>query len=347
MSTCLSRSFSPHSNSTVAAAMCNQNLRDKGLILAASRLLKIHPRNVCRGITDRKRLQELTGTGWVSATRAEYRNKIGSAVDRVISDWLHTDFPTRADNYRKRMVKIWWLDEATGERKYILHPGREFRHNIQTTFALLSGRNKHGEEILVFDVQPEWDEVIELTKTPARPNGIKGDPRIISRNKCKCMCKAKTSQCSCPACSHYVENCDVRDRRFAYRTVTANECTLCTGDCKSGMWRTFTSSVVKYRSTMMCAPEIVDWIPDVDKDTGEEMTTSSPLRMHRKKCYFGTCNHCGYTHKQTTRTHTQTNHSHAHTNKPPVPHAIYINKTNPSHIRPTCTQLLYIATNTT
>ena len=190
-------------------------------------------------------MEELQGTGWVRATKAEYRNKIGSAVDRVVSDWMHTDFPTRADNYRKRTVKVWWYDETTGERKYVLHPGRELRHNIQTTFALLSGRNKYGEEIPGFDAQPEWAEVIEHTTTAARPNGIKGNPKIISRNLC--MCKAKTSQCSCPACSHYVENCDVRDRRFAYRTVaTNNECTLCTGDCKSGLWRTFTSSATNH-----------------------------------------------------------------------------------------------------
>ena len=96
---------------------------------------------------------------------------------------------------------------------HVLHPGREMRHDINTTFALLSGRDKRGEKIEGFSAQPEWKEIIRLTTTSKRQEGIKGSPKIVSRNMCVCMSHAKTSQCSCPYCCHYVENADVRQRR--------------------------------------------------------------------------------------------------------------------------------------
>ena len=83
-----------------------------------------------------------------------------------------------------------------------MHPGRELRFNMETTFALLSGRDKKGNRIPGFTPQTEWKEVVRLTCTEARPEGIKGNVSLITQNLCRCMKKSKTSQCSCPQCSH-------------------------------------------------------------------------------------------------------------------------------------------------
>ena len=56
-------------------------------------------------------MDEAPDTGWVQVGQKEYRNKIGSQAHNIIREWLYSDFPTRTDNYRKRMVKVWWVTD--------------------------------------------------------------------------------------------------------------------------------------------------------------------------------------------------------------------------------------------
>ena len=288
------------------AAVSGDNLRQKSLICAAARVLRVHPRVVSRGILNRKKLDEAPGTGYVKATRAKYRNAISDQAGEKIKDWMHSSRATRIDNYRKKLVKIYFIDPDTGDRAYVEHPARELLFPKKTLWTLFSGTDIKCEPVPGIESSIEWREVKRMTRTKRRPNGIKGGPHLMTKYSCPCIYDAARSQCSCPYCSHFIESAHVRTQKEMHRgrppvigPPRPPSCRRCNGDCNqlNSLWRTFLEDPIGKRDKLFCAPKVIAKLQLIDPDSGLLLDEEKTFSLYNKDCMHHKCADCGWNNR--------------------------------------------------
>lgn len=278
-------------------------------------LQNIHPRAIRRGVADRIKLEEAPGSGFVQCDRKTYRNKMCDQVWAIIDDFLHSDIASRQDNYRKRKVVLTLpADPDTGETSYCIHWQRELRRNWKSLFVLLTGMDTDGNPVAGLEPLSWWKQIVRLTTTPTRPNGIKGSYRMLSQRACKCLVGACISQCSCPHCTTFLENLDHRHlaSQFGWRKTAVcvpvpgdaarsetDKCVQCGGECHdpSGPWKQMSGGLIPFLTHMLCKPVAIPnvRVNNYDPTTGLELPgDSAPVMIINKKCWLGECSKCGW-----------------------------------------------------
>ena len=91
-----------------------------------------------------------------------------------------------------------------------------------------------------------WKQIVRLTTTAKKPNGIIGSFRLLSKSACPSLVGACISQCSCPHCTTFLENLDHRHvaSQCGWRKTSVcvpvpvdvdisqtSKCSACGGDC--------------------------------------------------------------------------------------------------------------------
>ena len=129
----------------------------------------------------------------------------------ILDEYLHSDYASRPDNYRKRRYVLSLPpDPVTGEVQYCIHFARELRGNWKTLWILLTGKDLNNVSVEGLQPLRYWIRIVEITKTPERPLGIIGSPKMLSTMACRCFHHQAISQCSCPHCTQFLENLDHR-----------------------------------------------------------------------------------------------------------------------------------------
>ena len=268
---------------------------EQKLVSAAARILNVHPRVVSRGIRDRRSLDEAPGTGYVKATRSMYRNAISNQAGGKITDWMHSHQATRVDNYRKHLTKVYFMDDR-GNRAYVEHPAREMLFNLKTLWTLFSGTDSKCRPVHGFEPSSEWQEVRRMTRTPKRPDGIKGGPHLLTRYSCPCINRPKRSQCSCPYCSHFLETAHVITQTNWSRTSGPTPCDRCGRQChrSDSLFRTFLENPIEHRTKMFCAPTEIARLNLIEPESGLLLDDVKIFNLHPKNCMHHKCTHCGW-----------------------------------------------------
>ena len=292
---------------TVLAACAGPNLVESRIQTKAASVLQVHFRNIKRGVQDRRKLEEEPGSGYVMCTRKTYRNKMPDKVWSILDDFLHSDLASRQDNYRKRKVVLSLPpDPDTGDVPYCVHWQRELRSNWKTLFVLLTGRDVNNNRIEGMEPSSWWKQIIKLTTTEKRPHGIKGSPAMLKKKACRCLAGACISQCSCPHCTHFLENLDHRHLAVhcGWRKVKpgVGECKECGGACHDpkGAWLNMSGGLVPFITNMLCPAVPVPgvYVRSVDPLTGLEIPGEvAPVKMIRKECWLGRCKDCGWNNR--------------------------------------------------
>ena len=222
----------------------------------------------------------------------------------ILDSYLHSDIASRQDNYRKRKVILTLPpDPETGIVEYCVHWLRELRGNWNTLWILLTGTDINANPIEGMEPSHWWKQIIQLTTTALRPNGIKGSPRMLSKYACRCLAHACISQCSCPHCTTFLENLDHRHRSllggWRGRGDKKKQCSKCGGHCNDpkGLWQSMGAGLINFLRALLCPPVPVPgiFVVDVDPLTGFEIPGSrQPIKMIRRKCWLGKCEKCGW-----------------------------------------------------
>lgn len=216
---------------------------------------------------------------------------------------IHTMNSFFAITYIHQHVISLPADPTTGEVVYCVHWGRELRSNFKTLWVLLTGKDVNHEPVAGMQPAETWKQIIRLTTTPKRPEGIKGSPDMLSKNCCNCFVHAAISQCSCPHCTTFLENLDHRHLavRCGWRKLKpgVGECTECGGAChdQKGVWLNMSGGLVPFISKMLCPAEPLPgvFVRSIDPNTGLEIPGElRPVKMIRKECWLGTCKDCGW-----------------------------------------------------
>ena len=185
-----------------------------------------------------------------------------------------------------------------------MHWQRELRSNWKTLWVLLTGRDVHGERVAGMSESPWWKQIIQLTATQKRPDGIKGSPKLLSRNKCRCLAAACISQCSCPHCTTFLENLDHRNlaTQCGWRMQPGAECDECGGGCRDpdGAWQSMSRGLVSFTNALLCpavpVPGVV--LNTVDPLTGLEVEGDvAEIKMIPRACWYGQCSKCGWNNR--------------------------------------------------
>ena len=194
-------------------------------------------------------------------------------------------------------------DPETGVVEYCVHWQRELRSNWKTLWVLLSGTDTTGNPVAGMEPSSWWKQIKTLTTTDKRPNGIKGSPKMLSKNACACLAGGCISQCSCPHCTTFLENLDHRHLavRSGWRKQEGDvgECTECGGECHDphGTWMSMSGGLLPFLRKLLCPPQSIPgvFVNDVDPLTGFEIPgTSRPVKMIPRKCWLGKCHKCGW-----------------------------------------------------
>lgn len=196
-------------------------------------------------------------------------------------------------------------DPVTGEIQYCTHWQRELRGNWERLWVILTGKDIHGNPVAGLEPTHWWKQIIELTKTPRRPHGIKGSPKLLSKRACPCLAHAVISQCSCPHCTTFLENLDHRHLavqcgwRRGLDRQRHGECRECGGECRdpNGTWRKMSAGLTQFTQSLLCPPVTIDGISvnAIDPLTGMEIPGDQiPLKMIKRECWLGLCPHCGW-----------------------------------------------------
>ena len=182
-----------------------------------------------------------------------------------------------------------------------MHWQRELRSNWQTLFVLLTGTDIKGNPVAGMAPSTWWEQIVQLTKTEKKPFGIKGSPRLLSKNACRCLAAACISQCSCPHCTTFLENLDHRNLavQCGWRSSGGDECEECGGGCNDpqGAWLTMGKGLIEFTKKILCPPVKIPgiFVNSVDPLTGFEIPGSStPLKLVPRKCWLGQCDRCGW-----------------------------------------------------
>ena len=266
-------------------------------------------------MTDRIKLEEAPGSGFVQCDRNTYRNKMCDQVWAILDDFLHSDVASRQDNYRKRKVVLTLpADPGTGETNYCIHWQRELRRNWKSLYVLLTGMDTDGNPVNGLEATSWWKQIVRLTRTPTRPNGIKGSYQMLSKRACPCLVGACVSQCSCPHCTTFLENMDHRHlaSQCGWRrksvcvpvprdadTSETEECVQCGGDCRdpNHPWKKMSGGLIPFLRQMLCEPVAIPnvRVNNYDPTTGLELPDdSAPVMIIKKECWLGKCSKCGW-----------------------------------------------------
>ena len=121
----------------------------------------------------------------------------------AISEWMHSSECSCIDNTSRipSIVDLGVCPE-TGARVYDLHDRRELLYDDNETIDILTGRNR-VDKSKSSPPHAVWQEITRSTKTPARPNGIKGSTKLVREWKYSCMKKMRASICSCTICERF------------------------------------------------------------------------------------------------------------------------------------------------
>ena len=222
----------------------------------------------------------------------------------ILDEFLHSDLASRPDNYRKRKVVLSLPPEpVSGVVEYCIHWQRELRRNWQSLWVLLTGTDVHCKPVEGLEPSHWWKQIIELTRSPKRPHGIKGSPKLLSRRACPCLAGACISQCSCPHCTTFLENLDHRHLAvqcgWRRRKAGDGECLECGGNChdRNGAWLQMSNGVQSFAKSVLCPPVAVKglFLAAVDPRTGLEIPGQQiPIKMIRRRCWLGNCPDCGW-----------------------------------------------------
>ena len=293
------------------------DVRSLKLARAMGRLFGIRSRRV-QQIADLKKYSmgdDLAIRHWVVKPRGTYCNKIPNKVDKIIFKLLHSDMFSRIDNNNKSPKHIYTgIVDKDGRREYELHDKRVLRGDPSFLWRLLTGTTRMGEDMGEDAVEPmaEWLEIVRLTTTESRPNGIKGSAKLIARNLCPCLRKNSIARCVCTKCWTYEMNLSLYDskrkglwaaRKSSYSSEAATKCNCKNGACKEGSaYRVFSRDVLATSAAFMCSRKEIPGmgLPSIDFNTGREngAETVATVMMHDKKCHRvdGTtpCSKCGW-----------------------------------------------------
>ena len=235
----------------------------------------------------------------------------------LIDEFLHSDLASRQDNFRKRKVILTLpADLETGEEQYCVHWQRELRRNWKSLFVLLSGIDTQGNPVPGLEPTSWWKQIVQLTKTPKRPNGIIGSYHLLTKRPCPCLVGACISQCSCPHCTTFLENLDHRHlaSRCGWRktavcvpvplsvgedTPENATCNKCGGECqdRNGTWAKMSGGLFPFLTHMLCPPVVIPNIilNNIDPITGLEIPgDNAEVTIIPKKCWLGECSKCGW-----------------------------------------------------
>lgn len=193
-------------------------------------------------------------------------------------------------------------DPQTGEVQYCVHWQRELRSNWKTLWVLLTGKDTNGQQVEGLEPTLWWKQIIDLTRTAKRPNGIVGSQKLLSRKACPCLAGACISQCSCPHCTTFLENLDHRHLAVncGWRAqANADPCTECAGECHdpTGIWMSMSGGLLPFLRKMLCPPVPVPgvFVNAVDPRTGfEKPDERKPVMMIPRDCWLGKCSKCGW-----------------------------------------------------
>lgn len=186
---------------------------------------------------------------------------------------------------------------------YCVHWQRELQSNWKTLWVLLTGKDLLHRPVLGMQPSIYWTQIIALTTNPKRPHGIKGSPKMLSKNCCNCLAHACISQCSCPHCTTFLENLDHRHLavRCGWRKVKAGVgvCTECDGECHdpNGVWQKMSGGLVPFITTMLCPAVSVPglFVQSIDPLSGLEIPGERrPVKMIKRECWLGLCKKCGW-----------------------------------------------------
>ena len=244
----------------------------------------------------------------------------------AISEYLHSKECSRIDNTDKvpAIIDLGTCPD-TGARIYDLHERREILFDDNEILDNLTGRNPF-DKTKQSAPHPTWAEVKESTKSPARPNGIKGSTKLIRSCKCSCMKKIKASFCSCSICERAR---DVLRRYNKYRVawhlqaaekrkleiIKAKraedidddaikkyldenshllQCQTCNGQCHEGTsYRTFSTSLSACMNALLCdkvhVPDLD--LPSLDINFRVKPDQVDNFFIHPEECCNGV--HCG------------------------------------------------------
>ena len=239
----------------------------------------------------------------------------------ILDEYLHSDYASRPDNYRKkRYVLSLPPDPVTDEVQYCVHFARELRGNWKTLWILLTGKDLNNVPVEGLQPLRYWLRIAAITKTPERPLGIIGSPKMMSKMACRCFHHHAISQCSCPHCTQFLENLDHRhlaviqgwrkapvcivvpDSAPTSEPTTDSKCSECGGECHDpeGTWRKMSGGLISFLTHMLCpAVELPNVsIASVDVTTGLEIKGSDvPVKMIPRKCWLGECQKCGWNNR--------------------------------------------------
>ena len=194
-------------------------------------------------------------------------------------------------------------DPVTGLVQYCTHWQRELRGNWKRLWVLLSGCDVNNKPVEGLEPSHWWRQIVELTKTPKRPDGIIGSYKLLSRKKCPCLAHACISQCSCPHCTTFCENLDHRHLAvhcgWRKKKDVDGECAECGGGCHDpdGAWLKMSAGLVAFTKHILCpAVEVPGlFVNAVDPTTGFEIPGQRvPVKMVKRRCWLGLCPHCGW-----------------------------------------------------
>lgn len=167
---------------------------------------------------------------------------------------------------------------------------------------LLTATDVHGEPVAGMEPSTWWTQIKQITITPTRPSGIKGSPKLLSKNACRCLAHAAISQCSCPWCTMFLENLDHRNLAVQCgwrKKAGAEECKDCNGECSdvNGVWQTMSRGLIPFTKVMLCPSVTVPGVVvySTDPFTGIEIPDDFvQIKMIRKECWYGECSKCGW-----------------------------------------------------
>jgi hypothetical protein len=241
----------------------------------------------------------------------------------MICEFIHSEECSRIDNTDKvpAIVNL-GICPDTGAKLYDLHERRHLLLDDSEILDELTGRNR-ADPANPNAPHPTWIAIKELTKTPSRPDGIKGSMKLVRKSKCPCMKRLKASVCSCDVCerakdalSRYRkyqkewrrQAVEKRKRDIIEAKRANNEsdsdiakylaenedivlCKSCSGKCYAGStYQSFSTSLSACMDALLCEKVHIPQLdlPVLNINLEEVPGETDRFKIHQERCCYGT-----------------------------------------------------------